>query len=319
MTKDTIARQVPSPNLVKTMGFTTEEIQRRKDWLQFTEQDEKNLLELDKLASSFTDKVVEDLYTHFMKFDEPRQFFQDQDVLNRVKKLQKSYFARLTKGNYDSEYIEERLKIGSVHANIGLDVKWYLGAYSFFMQEAGKRMLETFKDDPKKGKDLFFSLKKLVYMDIGLAIDTYIFQRESTIHQQEEELRKLSTPVFQMREGLLILPIVGTIDAKRARQLTEQLLIFIRDRRAKVVVVDITGVPTVDSRVANHLLQTIDAARLMGATMIVTGLSPEVAQALVVVGVDLSRMFTMGDLEGGIAEAERLLGYVVKREEAKSI
>src|SRR6266566_4514608 len=111
----------------------------------------------------------------------------------------------------------------------------------------------------------------------------------------------------EVRERLLILPIIGVIDPQRARQLTEQLLRAIRANRAKVVVIDVTGVAAMDSGVANHLVQTVEASRLLGATVIVTGLSPEIAQTLVTIGVDLSEMATVGDLQGGIEEAERLL------------
>jgi len=114
-----------------------------------------------------------------------------------------------------------------------------------------------------------------------------------------------------VRERLLILPIIGVIDPQRARQLTEQLLRSIRTNRAKVVVIDITGVPVMDANVANNLVQTVEATRLLGATVIITGLSPEIAQTLVTIGVDLGKMNTVGDLQGGIEEAERLLGYKV--------
>jgi rsbT co-antagonist protein RsbR len=114
-----------------------------------------------------------------------------------------------------------------------------------------------------------------------------------------------------VRERLLILPIIGVIDPQRARQLTEQLLRAIRTNRAKVVVIDITGVAAMDVTVANHLVQTVEASRLLGATVIVTGLSPEIAQTLVTIGVDLGKMNTVGDLQGGIEQAERLLGYKV--------
>src|SRR5207302_2508369 len=100
----------------------------------------------------------------------------------------------------------------------------------------------------------------------------FVQERERIIRQQQEAIRELSTPVLQVRERLLILPIIGVIDPQRARQLTEQLLRGIRANRAKVVVIDITGVPSVDSTVANHLVQTVDASRLWGATVIVTGL-----------------------------------------------
>src|SRR3989441_5233127 len=145
---------------------------------------------------------------------------------------------------------------------------------------------------------------------------SFVEERERVIRQQQKALRELSTPVLQVRERLLILPIIGVIDSQRARQLTEQLLRGIRSNRAKVVVIDITGVPSVDSTVANHLVQTVDASRLMGATVIVTGLSSEIAQTLVTIGVDLGKMTTVGDLQGGIEEAERLLGYKVMLDEA---
>ena len=139
----------------------------------------------------------------------------------------------------------------------------------------------------------------------------FVQERERVIREQQEAIRILSTPVLQVRERLLILPIIGVIDPQRARQLTEQLLRGIRANRAKVVVIDITGVPVMDATVANHLVQTVEAARLLGATVIITGLSPEIAQTLVTIGVDLGKMNTVGDLQGGIEEAERALVYKI--------
>ena len=138
---------------------------------------------------------------------------------------------------------------------------------------------------------------------------SFVEERERVINEQQEAIRDLSTPVLQIRERLLILPIIGVLDSQRARQLTQQLLAAIRDNRAAVVVIDITGVATIDRTVANHLVQAVEASRLMGASTILTGLSPEVTQALVDLDVDLSMMQTVGDLQGGLEEAERLAGY----------
>ena len=140
---------------------------------------------------------------------------------------------------------------------------------------------------------------------------SFVQERERVIRQQQEAIRELSTPVLQVRERLVILPIIGVLDSQRARQLTEQLLRGIRTHRAKVVVIDITGVPEIDSTVANHLVQTVEASRLMGASVVLTGMSSEIALTLVTIGVDLSKMNAVGDLQGGIEHAERLLGYEV--------
>ena len=134
---------------------------------------------------------------------------------------------------------------------------------------------------------------------------SFVDQRERVIREQQDALLELSTPVLQVRERLLILPIIGVLDQNRAQQLTEQLLHGIRAHRAKLVVIDVTGVPDMDESVANSLVDTVTASRLMGADVIITGLSSEIAQTLVTIGVDLSKMHTVGDLQGGIEEAER--------------
>ena len=141
---------------------------------------------------------------------------------------------------------------------------------------------------------------------------SFVEERERVIREQQEAIRELSTPVLQVRDRLLILPIIGVLDAQRARQLMEQLLAAIQTNRAKVVVIDITGVATIDVGVANHLVQTVEASRLMGASAIITGLSSKIAQTLVDLGVDLAMMRTVGDLQGGLEEAERLIGVKAK-------
>jgi rsbT co-antagonist protein RsbR len=295
------------------MGLTHEEVARRKDFLELGEQDIGRLRRLHDLAGRYADSVIEEFYSHLLSFQESRDFFKDSTVLQRVKLAQKSYFLELTEGTYDDTYVESRLKIGLAHERINLPVKLYLGMYSFYLRTIATRFLDAKKDNPTEALLDFLSVLKLVFFDMGLAIETYIHQREATIVAQQEAIRELSTPVLRLRDRLLIMPIIGVIDSHRASQLTQQLLQRIRANRAKVVVMDITGVPTVDSAVANHLIQAVQASRLMGASVIVTGLSAEVAQTLVRLGVDLTKVRTVGDLQEGIEEAEQLLGYQLKR------
>jgi rsbT co-antagonist protein RsbR len=295
------------------MTVTETEIERRKAFLEFRTEDAEALKELKEIGEKYAEPVIEALYTHFLAFEETKAFFQDPAVLERVKRLQKEYFLRLTQGEYGAEYVADRLRIGTVHERINLQPKWYLGAYNFYLRAVVSRLLQAFSRDPHKAISAFLSLMKLVFLDIGLAVDTYIHAREKTLRQQQEAIRELSTPVLQIRDRLLLLPIIGMIDTRRARLITESLLHAIRDSRAKAVVMDITGVATIDSRVANHLLQTVAAARLMGASVVVTGLSPDVAQSLVALGIDLGRIKTVSDLQGGIDEADRIVGYRVVR------
>lgn len=309
----------PSEMMDQELELSSQEIARRKDFLEFGETDIAVLKTLQPVSERYADEVIDELYRHFMAFKETKVFFEDPKVLERVKTLQKVYFLRLTQGDYGPEYIKNRLTVGAVHERIGLDPKWYLGAYRRYLHSVKLRLFKAFEKEPKKALDAFLALNKLVFLDIGIALDIYFGKREEARRRaQQDAIRELSTPVLQLRDRLLILPIIGMIDTHRARQLTERLLQAIRDNRAKVVVIDITGVPAVDSKVANHLIQTVDASRLMGAKVIVTGLSSEVAQTLVTLGADLAKLNTVGDLQGGIEEAERILGYkVVPIDEAK--
>ena len=192
----------------------------------------------------------------------------------------------------------------------GVETDEVLGIVLLLRDVLARSLFEKYQDDFNRVLDAYEPAANRIANTVAI---NFVQERERVIRQQQEAIRELSTPVLQVRERLLILPIIGVLDSQRARQLTEQLLRGIRANRAKVVVIDITGVPTIDSTVANHLVQTVEASRLMGASVIITGLSSEIAQTLVTIGVDLSKVNAVGDLQGGIEEAERLLGYEVLR------
>lgn len=297
--------------LVPETQISSEEVERRKAFLQFGDEDVAVLEGANEIAKRYADSVIQDFYRHILSFDDTKAFFTDPDVLNHVQQMQKAYFTRLTQGNYDHAYVTNRVRIGAIHERVGLPVKSYLGMYCFYLRTVLERLREEYRDTPEQAMVVFNSLIKLTFFDMGLAIDTYIESRERTIEGQQEAIRELSTPVLLLRPALLLLPIIGLIDTQRARQLTEQLLRSVRANRAKVVVIDVTGVPSVDTKVANHLLLAVEAARLMGATSIITGIAPDIAQTMVKLGIDLMRIRTVGDLQSGIEEAERLLGYRV--------
>lgn len=148
-----------------------------------------------------------------------------------------------------------------------------------------------------------------LYLDFAMSEigETYITTKEALIGEQQNAIREMSTPVLKLRDRLLLLPIVGLVDTYRARLVTETLLLAIREHRARVVVIDITGVAAVDTKVANHLFQTVAAARLMGARCVITGISSEIAQSIVLLGIDLAGLTTISDLQSGIEEADRIM------------
>lgn len=193
----------------------------------------------------------------------------------------------------------------------GVETHEVIGIVLLLRDVLARSLFAKYQEDFKKLNSVLDAYEPAANRIANTVAVGFVQERERIIREQQEAIRELSTPVLQVRERLLILPIIGLIDPLRARQLTEQLLAGIRTNRAKVVVIDITGVAAMDSNVANHLVLTVEASRLLGATVIVSGLSPEIAQTLVQIGVDLAKMKTVGDLQGGIEEAERLLGYRV--------
>jgi rsbT co-antagonist protein RsbR len=293
------------------------DLPERMRFLEFGEDDIERLTAINDLARRYADSVIDDFYHHLLGFEDTAAFFEDPQILEHVKRQQKEYFLRLTQGNYDAAYSLNRTRIGAVHERIGLPVKSYLGMYNFYLRAVATRLGSAYPNDPQRVLATFLSLMKLTFLDIGLAIDTYIYSRERTILRQQTALQELPTPVLPLREGLLIVPVIGLIDSRRARRLTEQLLGAIRGERARVIVIDITGVQAVDSQVANHLVQTIEAARLMGARVILAGISPDIAQTMVRLGIDIARVVTVGDLQSAIEWADRLLDYKVTRNGAE--
>jgi rsbT co-antagonist protein RsbR len=143
--------------------------------------------------------------------------------------------------------------------------------------------------------------------------DVYQRAREDVIKRQQQELLELSTPVVKLWEGVLALPLIGTLDSARTQVVMESLLLRIVETGSPIAIIDITGVPTVDTLVAQHLLKTVAAARLMGADCIISGIRPQIAQTIVHLGVDLGDVVTKATMADAVALALDRQGFVVSR------
>ncbi|MFL9995842.1 rsbT co-antagonist protein RsbR [Burkholderia sp. GAS332] len=173
------------------------------------------------------------------------------------------------------------------------------------------RLRGELADDPAKLSELTWTISTL-FDALGL-YTTEIFQtsREQVIVRQQQELLELSTPVVQLWDGILALPLIGTLDSARTQVVMESLLQKIVDTGAAIAIIDITGVPTVDTLVAQHLLKTVAAARLMGADCIISGIRPQIAQTIVHLGVNLSNVITKATLADAFTIALQRTGKSV--------
>ena len=236
------------------------------------------------------------------------QVMSDEEIFSEATEVLDNYIDALETGSVETLETYAR-ELSERIIPRGVETDEVLGIVLLLRDALARSLFAKYQQDLdllNRILDAYEPAANRIAVTVGVS---FVEERERVIHEQQEAIRELSTPVLQLRERLLILPIIGVLDSARARQLTEQLLGAIQDKRAKVVVIDITGVATIDRTVANHLVQTVEASRLMGASTILTGLSSEIAQTLVDLGVDLSMMKTVGDLQGGLVEAERLAGY----------
>lgn len=164
--------------------------------------------------------------------------------------------------------------------------------------------------------DAFWGLSKLVDGMAQFTATTFQRAREEIIIRQQEELLELSTPVVKLWEGVLAVPMIGTLDSNRTQVVMETLLQKIVETGSEIAIIDITGVPTVDTLVAQHLLKTVTAIRLMGADCIISGIRPQIAQTIVHLGIDLQGIVTKATLADALALALQRSGWRVARHTA---
>ncbi|HSC67003.1 MAG TPA: STAS domain-containing protein [Cellvibrio sp.] len=167
-------------------------------------------------------------------------------------------------------------------------------------------------DNPQQASDEIATTSTL-FDDLGLyVIEVYQKAREQVIMRQQQELMELSTPVVQLWQNVLALPLIGTLDSARTQVVMESLLQKIVETGAMIAIIDITGVPTVDTLVAQHLLKTIAAARLMGADCIISGIRPQIAQTIVHLGVNLEDVITKATLADAFSVALKRTGASIQ-------
>jgi rsbT co-antagonist protein RsbR len=179
--------------------------------------------------------------------------------------------------------------------------------YVFSLKETLLPVLrDEFQDDPETLLDEVNKLSKALDKLGSFIFVSTIKNRERVIRQQQQDMLELSTPVVQIWDRIICLPLIGTLDSRRTQLMMERLLERIVRSRAEVAILDITGVPTVDTQVANYLIKTVTAVRLLGSTCIITGVGPSIAQTIVHLGIDLTGIITRNQLSDGIRLAFEL-------------
>jgi rsbT co-antagonist protein RsbR len=302
-------------DFMKRLGLDGAEIASRREFFQITDDDLRRLGSLRSIAEAHSGDIVDKLYELMLSHPESRKFFPDTATVTRVKGLQRKYFLGLFSGVLDAKYVQDRLRVGTAHERIGLAPKWYIGAYGRYLRLLLQQLFAELSVEDALAAHT--SVNKLVMFDMSLAIDTYISAQLESVSRHQAAIRELSTPVIRVVDRILLLPLIGTVDTHRAEQIMETLLTRVVDEQARAVIIDIAGVPVVDTGVADHLIRTTAAVRLLGAETILTGISAQFARVLVQLGVDISSMHTRARLAEGIELGLGLVGRVITRSQAQ--
>ena len=255
------------------------------------------------------DEIQEDVLEasrQIPEFEPALEARDDEDVAADQAESRRRERAAVLDGDWDI-YAEHLREQGAMYARMGVPLHAWYELQDAFRESIHDVLFEAYGDDRDALRQAIAGMEKFLSVAMANLGTGYMDTQRSLIESQQQAIRELSTPVLEVDEHLLLLPIVGEIDTHRAKQLTEKLLHEIDERRARMVVMDITGVPVVDSRVASHFVETVDAADLMGAGVIITGVAPRLAQTLVSIGADLGDTPTVGDLRTGLNRARQLL------------
>ena len=289
-------REMSSAALLKMHELDASDLARVRDFGKFT---------LPRL-----DHYLERFYLWVKDMPEYQVLFASPETVTRAKAQQHQYWQSFLNAQVDEMYIESRRHVGRVHARIGLSLPSYMAAmnYSFVMLATTLYQGEMSEADYAAAVS---SLTKLLHLDVTIVSETYSRMVNEQIVQQGKALLLMSTPVTQIWEDILMLPMVGVIDSKRAQDVMSTVLAKVFDTRAKVFIMDISGVAVVDSAVANHLIKITKSTGLMGCTSLVSGISPAIAQTMVNLGFDVSEISTCATLRDALESAFQMIGRCV--------
>ncbi|MDH0748846.1 STAS domain-containing protein [Pseudomonas sp. GD03842] len=243
-----------------------------------------------------------------------------EDVRQQIAEFLQLVVSALTGGASQtisaSEWNDTRLfleKLSSQRALAGQDSE-QTAQFIFALKGPLFSILQAeYRDQPEVLAEQLWEISQLLDLLALHTIRTFQKSREAVIKRQQEELLELSTPVVKLWDGVLALPMIGTLDSQRTQMVMESLLQRIVDTGSQIAIIDITGVPTVDTLVAQHLLKTVTAIRLMGADCIISGVRPQIAQTIVHLGLDLQGVVTKANLADALGLALRRLGLAVAK------
>lgn len=254
--------------------------------------------EVMKLSNKVED-VVDKFYEWLGAQPEFTVFFNSQETVERVKQLQKKYWGEFFGGVVDQSYVDYRVRIGEIHAQRDMPNLIYFAAMSRFNELFADAIVSCGFTHDETSKT-FSAFNKLTMLDTFVTSDQVAQFARRRVIESGKAMLEMSTPVTSIWEGILLLPLVGIVDSQRTQDIMDKSLSRISETRARVFVMDISGVVTVDTAVANNFIRITQATRLMGCDCIISGISPNVARTLVELGASVGEVRTTATLRDAL-------------------
>ena len=275
--------------------------------------DFERVRKLGKLVLPRLDDFIEHLYEYIERAlgTDFEVHFPDKTTLARAQMSSRRAWTEFFDARWDEEYLKSRERIGEIHAQLQVEPRHYLAAMNKSVDLWTGELYEGGIDDDE-WPAVVDSVRRTAMMEAALVVDVYSRRTAEVIGQQSRALIDMSTPIAALWDGILMLPIVGILDSRRAQDIMQRMLEQVAEKQAVVFILDISGVAVVDTAVANHLIRMTKAARLMGCETIVSGLSPSVAQTIVELGIEVGEMRTTGNLRDALRVAFERVGVEQK-------
>jgi rsbT co-antagonist protein RsbR len=276
-----------------------------KDIMRLHDIDEVDLDVVRRYGALIAPKMGEFIivfYEWLRELPEYQALLANEEVKKRAQNAQLKYWEKFFKGQLDDAYMEDRRRVGETHARIGLSLPSYFASMNYSCILFTKKLYDGGLFSEEYGKAVS-SMTKLLHLDITIVVETYSQLINERINNQSRALMEMSTPVTMIWQDILMLPVVGIIDSKRAQDMMAAILAKISETRSRVFIMDISGVAIVDSGVANHLIKITKATRLMGCMSLISGVSPSIAQTIVHLGIDIEGMTTHATLRDALEQA----------------
>lgn len=282
------------------------EIDKLLQKFEITEGDTQLVHEVGSLVMPDIEGHLDTFYAWMAQHQEYQDYFADDEPrLRRVRKMQINYWGAFFEAKLNEDWRKARQHVGEVHANIDLPNDIYFAGVSFSSNSIANTLKN--KTSAQEFSELNQAFHKVLFLDSFIVINRISEIHKEKINASAKELVEMSTPVTPLYNGILLLPLLGFIDSVRAKEIMQRTLDAISKYRATVLLLDISGVSVMDTQVANQLIKIAGATKFMGCETIISGLSPEIAQTLVELGIDTGNINTKATLEDSFQSALKKL------------